>query len=299
MTALQPWMSLARVNRHPRDACIVFDEPTHVYTVNGSSKGVCSITQFLHHFFPKFDADAIIKKMMASKKWPESKWYGMTPKAIKDAWNANGKEASEAGTAMHLSVEMAMNGAWDEIPASAKDTVEWRYFMKYWDKYKETLEPYRTEWEVWDEELKLAGSIDMVYRRKSDGTLCIYDWKRAKEMKYENNFDSGFGPASHLPDTNYWHYTLQLNMYRWILERRYGVTISEMALIVLHPNNGSYKRILLNRLEEEIEGMVEYRRRALAAGRGIVLFQEVRPAAQAPGPVTSSDTTTMAAFLDD
>jgi len=273
-TPLQPWMTLAKVHRHPRDNLIHFDEPTHVYTVKGSSKGICSITQFLHHFFPVFDADDIIKKMMRSKKWPSSPWYGMSPAAIKAAWNANAKEASEAGTLMHLGVEMVMNGAEAAVPYETKQTIEWKYFWNYWDKDVKIWEPWRTEWEVWDEELKLAGSIDMIYRNRKDGTFAIYDWKRSKEIKMDNSFASGFGPVSHLPDTNYWHYTLQLNMYRWILEKHYGVVISEMALIVLHPNNKNYKRYVLNRLDDEIEAMVESRRRAVKEGLGkIVVFE--------------------------
>lgn len=276
MTELQPWMTLARPsrNRHPRDDCIVFDEPTHVYTVNGSSKGITSITTFLHYFFPHFDPDKIITKMMNSPKWPQSKWYPMTREEIKAAWNANGKEASEAGTATHLAVEMAMNDAYDCIPAEVKETKEWEYFVNFWNKYKEIWEPYRTEWEVWDEELKLAGSIDMVFKHRTNGTYAIYDWKRSKEIKMENPFDTGFGPCSQLPDCNYWHYTLQLNMYRYILEKNYGIVISEMALVILHPNNKNYKLIRLNRLEDEIEDMVASRKRALAAGKPGVLFEE-------------------------
>ena len=272
-TPLQPWMTLALRNRHPRDNQIYFDEPTHIYTVNGSSAGYCSITKFLHHFFPEFHADDIIKKMMNSKKWPQSKWYGMSPEAIKAAWNANGKEASEAGTAMHLGIEMVMNGAEVEVAPEVKLTKEWEYFWNYWREDEKTYEPWRTEWEVWDEDLKLAGSIDMIYRNKKDGTFAIYDWKRAKEMKMENNFATGFGPLAHFPDTNYWHYTCQLNMYRWLLEKHYGVKISEMALIVLHPNNKNYIRYKLNRLEEEIEEMVEARRQAVKGGLGkVVVF---------------------------
>jgi hypothetical protein len=265
-TPLQPWMSLAIRNRHPRDNLIHFDEPTHVYTVKGESKGWISCTGFLHGFFPHFDADDTIRKMMRSKKWPESKWYGMTPAAIKAAWDANGREASEAGTAMHLGIEMVMNGAEKQVVPEVKLTKEWEYFWRYWNKDSEIYEPWRTEWEVWDEDLKLAGSIDMIYRNKKDGTFAIYDWKRAKDMKMENPFGTGYGPVSHLPDTNYWHYTLQLNMYRWLLEKHYNLKISEMALVVLHPNNKTYHKYVLNRLTDEIEGMVEARRRAVREG---------------------------------
>jgi len=271
-TPLQPWMTLALRNRHERDNLIHFDEPTHVYTVKGSSKGICSITKFLHEFFPHFDADAVIKNMMKGKNWTSSKWYGMTAEEIKKAWNDNGKEASEAGTAMHLGIEMFMNGV--EASDELKETIEWKYFWNYWEEVV-TWEPWRTEWEVWDEDLKLAGSIDMIYRNKKDGTFAVYDWKRAKEIKKENSFQSGLGPLSHIPDANYWHYSLQLNMYRWLLEKHYSIKVSEMALIVLHPNNKNYEKHVLPRLDEEIEEMIECRKRAVK-GNAIVNFKEVK-----------------------
>jgi hypothetical protein len=289
-TPLQPWMTLAIKNRHPRDNLIHFDEPTHVYTVNGSSKHIVSVSGLHHHLFPHFDADQVIKKMMASPKWPQSKWYYLkTVAAIKAKWNADGKEASEAGTAMHLGIEMVMNGAEDEVDPTVKTTKEWEYFWNYWNKDSRTWEPWRTEWEVWDEELKISGSIDMVYRNKKDGTFAIYDWKRAKEMKMENDFQSGYGPVSHLPDTNYWHYTLQLNLYRWMLEKHYGVKISEMALIVLHPNNKNYKLYKLNRLEEEVEEILEARRRAVKEGKGKIYIFDDKKTAKDAVPNTDSD----------
>jgi hypothetical protein len=273
-TPLQSWMTLALTHRHERDNLIHFDEPTHVYTVKGSSKGICSITKFLHEFFPHFDADAVIKNMMKSKKWPSSPWFGMSAAAIKEAWNANGREASEAGTAMHLGIEMVMNGAEAVVTDAIKESIEWKYFWNYWRDDCKVWEPWRTEWEVWDEDLKLAGSIDMIYKHRTNGTYAIYDWKRSKKITMENTFQSGLGPVSHLPDTNYWHYTLQLNLYRWLLENNYGIVISEMALVIMHPNNKNYKRYILNRLDDEIEDIIETRRKAVAAGKGEIAVIE-------------------------
>ena len=274
-TPLQDWMTLALTHRHERDNLIHFDEPTHVYTVQGSSKGICSITTFIHQFFGHFDSDAIITNMMRSKKWPQSRWYGMGREAIKAAWAANARNASEAGTAVHLAIEMVMNGAPDRMPKYIEDSPEMKYFWKYWNEHSKIWEPWRTEWEVWDEPLKLAGSIDMVYRHRINGTYAIYDWKRTKEIKMDNEWQSGLGPVSHLPDCNLWHYTLQLNSYKWLLEKNYGIKISELALIVLHPDNSSFKRYLLHSLDEEIEDMMETRRMAVERGKGeIVYFHE-------------------------
>jgi len=256
-----PWQSLAVKNRNPRDLCIEFDEPTHRYTVNGTSNGWISCTGFLHTFFPHFDADATIKKMMKGKNWATSKYYGMTASEIKAQWNASGKEASEAGTAMHLGIEMFHNNA--TVDQSIQDSVEWKYFQNFWKDYGDDLEPFRTEWEVWSEEHKLAGSIDMIYRKKSDGTFVIYDWKRSKDIKTSNDWENGYAPVHHLPNCNYWHYTLQLNVYKWFLETFYGCVVSDLYLIILHPDNKNYRRLRLNILTEEVEAMLACRKRAL------------------------------------
>ncbi len=267
----QPWQELSFKNIHPRDAKIEIDEPTHVYTVNGSSKGIVSCTKFLHEFFPHFDADAIIAKMMASPKWPQNKYFGMTAEAIKKLWDDNGAAASGAGTAMHLAIEQFLHGHPEMIEPSILSTPEWKYFQQFWSEVSDDLVPYRSEWEVWSEEHKLAGSIDMIFYRKSDDSYVIYDWKRSKEIKKENSFGTGLGPVSHLPDANYWHYTLQLNVYRWFLETFYGLRISDMYTVIFHPDNNTYKRFRLNRLEEEVQGMLEARLRAVRQGQGQVV----------------------------
>jgi hypothetical protein len=265
---VEPWMTLVHKNAHPRDKLISFDEPTHIYTVQGSSKGIISCTKFLHEFFGHFDAKAVIQKMMASPKWTESKWYkpGITVDEIAEQWNKNGREASGAGTAMHLAIEQFLNGREDVIVPQVKDTPEWRYFMNFWKDHGADLEPYRTEWEVWSAEHKLAGSIDMIFRRKSDGKYLIYDWKRSKDIKTNNQFQTGLGPLSHLPDCNYWHYSLQLNVYRWVLENLYGLEIADMYLLILHPDNGNYRRMRLNRMDQEVEDMLNCRLRAVKSG---------------------------------
>lgn len=281
------WQHLAFINDHPRDRAIHFDEPTHVYTVKNETSGYISTTGFLHQFFGHFDPDDVIKKMMNSPKWRQSKYYGKTADEIKAEWNENGRIASEAGTAMHLAIEMFLNGSEDYrnavrlgksidkfrstelaikyIPEETYTSIEWEYFMRFWKKYGDDLEPYRTEWEVWVEEIRLAGSIDMIFRRKSDGKFLIYDWKRSKEIRTENKFQSGLGPVSHLPDCNYWHYSLQLNIYRWVLEKYYGLDIADMYLLIMHPNAPSFKRIHLNKMDDEIAGMIASRRAAIDA----------------------------------
>ena len=215
--------------------------------------------------------------MRRGPNWATSKYVGKTDEEIMKEWADSGKEASTAGTAMHLAIEQYMHGAYDEINPAIKDTPEWKYFLKFWADCGHDLEPYRSEWEVFTDSLvplagerkiKLCGSIDMVYRRKSDGKFVIYDWKRSKEIKSDNPFGTGLPPLEHLPDTNYWHYTLQLNVYKWILENYYGAEVADLYLVILHPDAPSYRRMRLNILTDEVEDMIECRRRAVEAGSG-------------------------------
>ena len=93
-------------------------------------------------------------------------------------------------------------------------------------------------------------------------------------MKMENSFQKGLGPLNHLPDTNYWHYSLQLNIYRRILEELYGVHVSELALVVLHPNNRTYQVFMLNRMDDEVSAMFEDRRRVVEAANAANAVKE-------------------------
>lgn len=255
---------LAKKNAHPRDAHILFDEEPHIYTIKGDSDFL-SVTTWNHFHFSQFDADKIIDKMMGSYRWPQSKYYGMTKDDIKKQWSDNGKQASEAGTKMHYDIECFYNNV--DVDEKGKNTTEWSYFEQFHKDYG-NLTPYRTEWMIYDEELRFAGSVDMLYQNE-DGTLEIYDWKRSKQIKTENRWGSGITKCvSHLPDSNFWHYSLQLNTYKAILEKNYGVTISGMYLVCLHPNNenGSYQRIKVDSMSTEITALFKLREKMLEKG---------------------------------
>lgn len=254
-------MLLSVKNAHPRDQFITFDEGPHVYTVHGES-GYTSVTTWNHHHFEQFDADKIIDSMMKGKKMkdPTYKYYGMTREQIKASWDCNRDGASSAGTKMHLDIEHFYNG----LPVE-NDSIEYEYFKQFVSDFPD-LKPYRTEWMVYWEDIKISGSIDMIFENP-DGTLLIYDWKRCKEISHEN----GFGKTAstpcirHLPDTNFWHYSLQLNMYKTILENKYDKKVVGLFLVCLHPDNPykSYDRIEVPFLDKEMKDLIEFRRQEL------------------------------------
>ena len=64
-------------------------------------------------------------------------------------------------------------------------------------------------------------------------------------------------PLSHLPDTNYFHYALQLNIYRHILETEYDMRVDGMYLGVLHPNRTDSLCIDVPPIDDELRLILE------------------------------------------
>ena len=114
----------------------------------------------------------------------------------------------------------------------------------------------------------LSSVATAVGGRNPHGTpLAIYDWKRCREITKTNRAGKfATHPAiEHLPDTNFWHYALQLNTYKYILQTKYDKTITDLYLIVLHPDAQNYQRVKLPDLQTEVAELFEERIRRFAA----------------------------------
>ncbi len=228
---------LAHLNNHPRDKNIVFFEEGHIYKIENIPENPISVTTLIHKQFPVFDAEKVVDKMVVSGSF-SSKYPGKTREEIIQKWKQDGEESSSLGTKMHADIERYLN---NETPLDC-NSVEFGYFLNFWKDFNTTnpkYVPYRTEWLVYDEDKNIAGSIDFVLTN-NEGQYIILDWKRSKEIKKENRYEKGYGVMKSLDNCNFWHYTLQLNIYRHILETKYDKKIVFMMLVVLHPNNQNY-----------------------------------------------------------
>ena len=85
---------------------IVFKEEGHLYeSIDQDKIDWTSVTSFIGMFKPKFDREGQAKKSSKNKK---SKWYGMTPKEILDAWDNETNRAIKLGNFYHNQREADM-----------------------------------------------------------------------------------------------------------------------------------------------------------------------------------------------
>ncbi|CAE7235509.1 unnamed protein product, partial [Symbiodinium sp. KB8] len=236
------FMRLQRNRPHPRDARIVFYPETHTYLIDGEPS-MSSVTAVIHQYANPFEPEAVIHRMMMGSKWPRPEYsraeagqlVPFTASEIKEKWRQSAEEAALLGTWTHLKIECVLNGG-----SLQEFGVEIDLFFRFLQTQCPRLLAYRTEWCIWGTEERLAGCIDFAAMNAA-GHLVLFDWKRSKNLrsKYSNPWQTMRGCLSHLPDCAGVHYRLQLNVYRHLLEKYYGFTVSAMYVVCVHPDNVS------------------------------------------------------------
>ena len=199
---------------------IAFEPSTHTYTVDG--RPFTSVTTLLSTWFAKFDADKTIARMNPPN-----------PAELKAEREEKGRIAAELGTQLHAAIESHFKGT-----PTPLDTVEYGYFQDF--IATNSLHTFQVEWRLYHAPTSLIGTIDYVSQRE-DGSLDLYDWKRSSELS------KGYGRClipelSNIPDSKYWKYTLQLNLYRFLAKEN-GYKVNKMYIVCFHPANSGFQKL--------------------------------------------------------
>ena len=231
---------LQRCHPHPRDEGVVFFPDTHVYLIDGHPS-LSSVTAVIHSYSNPFQADDVIRRMMAGPNWPRAEYsryeagqlLPLTSSQIKAKWKQNAEEAALLGTWTHLKIECLLNGG-----RLLEYGLEMDLFFRFLQNHSQKLMAYRTEWCIWGTEERLAGCIDFA-AMNSQGHLVLFDWKRSKNLrhKYANPWQTMRGCLAHLPDCAGVHYRLQLNIYAYLIEKYYSFNVAAMYVVCVHPDN--------------------------------------------------------------
>ncbi len=219
-------MTYNEAHAHSRDPRLTFDPAGHTYMCDG--REFTSVTTLVEQYFPPFDADKWAPRVAMRE--------GVDVDVILARWEAEGQRARKLGTQMHDKIERYYLGEDD-----GDDEDAFRLFREF--ARHNTLYPYRTEWRIFHEDYDIAGTLDFLERRP-EGHYVLWDWKRSTKLVDSNGNlvcvnrfgQKGFEPLHTVHDVSYWHYALQLSVYRFILEERYGIGVSAMRLGIFHPD---------------------------------------------------------------
>ena len=233
-----------------RDNIKLEDDNHRYYLLDDPNIDLISCTTFIEYFFHKFDSIGIANNLTAN----HPAYIGMRPQELVASWEIVANE----GTKIHNEIDRYIK--YDETPSSTKSiqAIDW---LKSIEKGKYEI---LSEIIIYSKEIKLAGTVDLIFCDKESKTINIYDWKTSKSMN-TISYGSKMGrtqATSSLMDCNFIHYSLQLSLYRYIIEKYYGFKVSKLTL--LHLNGSSVTPFECNYMEEVIEDMLKDDRIKLA-----------------------------------
>ena len=246
--------------KYPQDDDIDFLPEGHVYLYQGQRR-LLSVSALIAYFFEQFDAQRAAERQLAR--------YGIPVAVSLAKWERIGRMASEVGTFVHEQTENYFQhgcfdtqctfeyGGYTEVVNVERER---DFFLRFVSDYD--IKPYRQEWPVFDTELNIAGTIDLVCRGEHDDFI-MYDWKRSSKVVDSQGHPVVVGFAGKrslngidVPDTAFYHYCIQQNMYRYMLQRHYGVHVSAMNLVVLCPDYDSYRLVSVPVMDNLVEQVV-------------------------------------------
>lgn len=245
---------------YEQDRHIDFEPSEHIYTYDGRIR-LLPVSSLIAYFFDEFNA--------LQTAFQQFERYGTPVEKSLDKWEKTGRLASEVGTFVHAQTENYFrDGSFETVCSlcfgdqteEISVEKERQHFLRFVKDYD--IHPYRQEWPVYDTDLNIAGTIDLICR-EADGTFTIYDWKRSGKVVTPQGqpITEGFGGKMskngiNLPDTAFYHYCIQQNLYRYMLETHYGLRVRAMNLVVLCPDYPTYYVAQVPRMEEVISQVV-------------------------------------------
>lgn len=234
---------------------IAFVEETHKYfDVTNPDAKFTSVTTMIHEYTQPFDKEFWSSYKALEKLLPKDVWnvekrsllstkkfdktilemheidvndFNREQQFVLDEWDNENRKSCERGTKIHAELENSFYKKKDDINLN-KFEIGGKFECRK-DYYNLDIEngvypEYLISRVSDDGKLRIAGQIDLLV--KKGNKIIIADWKTNKKIETKSFFNNKTKtsvkmkfPLNNLDDVNYWHYTLQLSTYAWMIQK--------------------------------------------------------------------------------
>ena len=293
-----------------QNGAVCFNDEYHTYwNVNDNGKYI-SVTTLIERFGQPFDKEfwsafKALEILIPADAWKMEKKsllnshkidkeiltlyniseldFNKTQQNILDEWDQTNRESCERGTKIHAQLENSMykmgaNVSLKKFGVGGKFVCE--KGRTELDLENGVYPEYLISRESPDGVLRIAGQIDLLIKQGNE--IIIMDWKTNKEIKQHSFFDSKSKktikmkyPLNDLEDCNYYHYTMQLSTYAWMLQK-VNPNFNIKDLIMVHfDHEGNQTIYHLDYLKEDVERMLRFYKRQLLHDRQIAKYKRI------------------------
>jgi hypothetical protein len=245
---------------------VKYFDKNHKYTI-GNESAKTSVSSAIKKYEKEFEKEKIAG-FVAKKE-------GKTVSEIIKDWDYKGSYSCHKGSEFHLFVEnflerkkialdkdafinfLEINNVIKNDKAVANYYTDMALlinnFMSFYEWWKEDHIILKSEFVIGDTASSLCGTIDNLSYNKKTKKLVIFDYKTNKEIKSSNpRNDTLLEPFTHLQNCELVKYSIQLWLYKLILERNSPFEIDNSYIVWVSGING-YKLIPVLDLRTEAE----------------------------------------------
>lgn len=205
---------------------IKFIDETHQYFNIETNEEYLSVTKFVSMYYPRFEADEIARKLVTGHRLYQKKYEGLSIHEAIQLLKAEWKARTDIGTNVHNILEKyVLEGISDNKYSNIFDTLRLK------ERYpNDGIVP---EMLLFSDKYKIAGQADLVLVNEEEETFKIFDYKTNQKGIQRNSFQDNrmFAPLEHLPDCNYYHYSIQLSLYAYMLWKETGFKCDGLSIL--------------------------------------------------------------------
>lgn len=293
-----------------QNGSVAFSENTHTYWNVDDNEKYISVTTLIGRYENEFDKDfwsayKALEKLIPADNWKIEKKsllnthkfdkeilsvydiseleFNKTQQQILDDWDYENKISCERGTKIHAQLEKSMYKAGDAVSLK-KFGVGGKFVC---DKGRTELDLENGVYPEYlisrvspDGILRIAGQIDLLV--KKGNKIWIIDWKTNKKIDQHSFFDSKSKktlkmkyPLTNIEDCNFWHYTLQLSTYAWMIEKLNPEFEIQDLIIVHYDHNNKQTIYHLEYLKDEVEKMLKHYKKEILHNKQLSKYKRM------------------------
>lgn len=240
-----------------KDPKFIFHPDSHTYEYNG--KKFESVTTFIKEFKVPFDREYWSKKKAEQR--------GVDPSVILEEWSQKSAKSLSLGRDVHKFIEDFWMGENPEKPNDETVRERIEKFLEFYERKLKSFVPLKSELKVFSRKWRISGTIDQPFLfwddKKKLPLFVIGDWKTNGEFKDDDHpkgkYKKLLRPFAHLWENNHNEYSIQVSLYRLILEEEANIETGGGFLCHIGPD-GPAKFYPAKDLREPLKAYLENNR---------------------------------------
>lgn len=215
---------------------VIFNEENHTYHLNG--KELRSVGSIVKSFADEFDSDYWSKRKADER--------GVDQEVVLKEWLDKAQKACNEGKEFHSHAQLKLEGNGKESSSPKA-----KAFDKWLEDASRFIVPVGCEVILWDEELGVAGTSDLVFYSTKSKSFHIADWKTNGKFETSSRYRERLHrPFNRLDKCALSSYSIQVGIYRRMAQKLTGIEFGDSWIMHIGEEVTPHRAI---RLDNEIE----------------------------------------------